>query len=163
MNYWNTKASKSAKTTLILALKSSYYMTEENIETVCDYCEISKKLMEETIRELKESVEDKQSKRERLQSYRDKSFNMHIKYQTELFENTDPKKRQELLEKYRLHTENWHKRNHKLQDEHSKVCPTNKQLAEILGIGERQVANYIHNAEKLVESIKAELSDSDNS
>ena len=41
-----------------------------------------------------------------------------------------------------------------------KLCPTNRQVADVLGIGERQVGNYIKNAETMAEFIIKEINDS---
>jgi len=65
VSYWESRTSSKAKTALVLALKSSYYITEENIDSVCDYCEISKKIMQETIDELKSKIPEKHEKIEK--------------------------------------------------------------------------------------------------
>lgn len=159
VTYWANRTSQKARTALILALKSSYYITEENINSVCDYCEISKKIMQETIDELKSKIPEKQEKIELLQNRRTKSFNFHIKLQKRISEAVETEKKEELSKKYEYHTKKWKERNSRIHTKSVKLCPTNKQVAEILGICERQVGNYIKNAEIVAESIKKEIND----
>ena len=159
VTYWANRTSQKARTALILALKSSYYITEENIDSVCDYCEISKKIMQETIDELKSKIPEKQEKIELLQNRRTKSFNFHIKLQKRISEAVETEKKEELSKKYEYHTKKWQERNSRIHSKSVKLCPTNKQVAEILGICERQVGNYIKNAEIVAESIKKEIND----
>lgn len=159
VTYWANRTSQKARTALILALKSSYYITEENIDSVCDYCEISKKIMQETIDELKSKIPEKQEKIELLQNRRTKSFNFHIKLQKRISEAVETEKKEELSKKYEYHTKKWQERNSRIHTKSVKLCPTNKQVAEILGICERQVGNYIKNAEIVAESIKKEIND----
>lgn len=160
VSYWESRTSPKAKTALVLALKSSYYITEENIDSVCDYCAISKKIMQETIDELKSKIPEKHEKIEILQNKRAKSFNFHLKLQKWLSEAVDIEQKNELSKKYEYHTKKWQERNSRIKTNNVKLCPTNKQLAEVLGIGERQVGNYIKNAEIVAESIKKEINES---
>lgn len=157
VSYWTNRTSPKAKTALILALKSSYYITEENIESVCDYCEISKNLMKKTIEELKNSIPEKHEKLECLQNRRAKSFNFHIKLQKQMSEASDSEKKLEISKKYEYHTKKWNERNMRISKTGVKLSPTNKQLADLLGIGERQIGNYIKNAETVAEAIKEEI------
>ncbi|GEM_PF-1180271 len=159
VSYWESRTSSKAKTALVLALKSSYYITEENIDSVCDYCEISKKIMQETIDELKSKIPEKHEKIEILQNRRAKSFNFHLKLQKWISEEVDIEKKNELSKKYEYYTKKWQERNSRIKTNNVKLCPTNKQLAEVLGIGERQIGNYIKNAEIVAESIKKEINE----
>lgn len=159
VSYWANRTSPKAKTALILALKSSYYITDEHIDSVCNYCEISKKLMQETIDELKNSIPERHKKIEMLQNRKTKSFNFHMKLEKQISEALETEKKDELSKKYEYHTKKWQERKNRTKTNSIKLCPTNKQLAEILGIGERQVGNYIKNAEIIAESIKKEIKD----
>ncbi|WP_455157285.1 hypothetical protein [Treponema socranskii] len=55
-----------------------------------------------------------------------------------------------LLKKYRKQTESWKHKNKELRESRWRVCPTNKMIANILGICERQVSHYITRAQKLI-------------
>lgn len=159
VSYWANRTSPKAKTALILALKSSYYITDEHIDSVCDYCEISKKLLQKTIDELKNSIPEKHEKIELIQNRRAKSYNFHMRLQNQISETVDIEKKDKLSKRYEYHKKKWQERNNRAKTSTIKLCPTNKQLAEILGIGERQVGNYIKNAEIIAESIKKEIKD----
>lgn len=160
VTYWANRRSPKAKTALILALKSSYYITDETIDSVCDYCAISKKLMQETIDELKSKIPEKHEKLEKMQDRLVKSFNYHIKLQKQLSEAVETSEKEELSKKYEYHTKKWQDRNSRLMTKPIKLCPTNRQVADVLGIGERQVGNYIKNAETMAEFIIKEINDS---
>ncbi len=115
VSYWESRTSSKAKTALVLALKSSYYITEENIDSVCDYCEISKKIMQETIDELKSKIPEKHEKIEILQNRRAKSFNFHLKLQKWISEEVDIEKKNELSKKYEYYTKKWQERNSRIK------------------------------------------------
>lgn len=156
--YWKNRSSTKARTALILALKSSYYMTEENIDSVCDYCELSKNIMKDAIREFEQKNSTRKKKVEKMQNMRNKSFSKLIQIQEEIKKFDDNQEdTSELVKKYKYHTENWNKRNDKLKSPGFKICPTNKDVGKILGICERQVGNYIKNAENLAEEMKNDI------
>ena len=156
-DYWKKRTSLKAKTALILALKSSYYITDEYLDNICDYCEISKRLMLETIDELNQSLPEKELKVNKAREDRDRSYNLHLKFQRELNETENKELKLKLLDRYNYHTQKWEKRNKKIQTEGLKISPTNKQISSLLGISERQVGNYIKNADKIAEEIIDEL------
>lgn len=160
-SYWKSRTSVKARTTLILALKSGYYMTDENIEAVCDYCKISKNLMKEAIESLNNNEEKRKLKIEKMQNMRNHSYNRHIQLEEELKNPENSYKKAELLEEYEYHTKNWKARNEKLKQDGFKISPTNKNLEKVLGIGERQIGNYINNAESVVKKIKEDIEESD--
>ncbi len=155
--YWNTVKSKKAKTTLILALKSSYYLTDEHITSVSKYCKISKKLMNNIVFELKKGFSKKQEKIELLKERRAKSFGLHLKLQQKIFEAEDEYNKSKFEKKYAFNTRMWQSRTECLNKNQIKLCPTNKQIARLLGICERQICNYIKDAKLLAESIKKEV------
>lgn len=160
-SYWKSRTSIKARTALILALKSGYYMTEENLESVCDYCKISKKLMKEAISNLNKKSEYRKQKIEKMQKMRNHSYTRHIQLEEEIKNPENSYKKEKLLEKYKYHTENWKARNEKLKQDGYKISPTNKSLGKVLGIGERQIGNYISNAESVVKTIKEDIEESD--
>lgn len=151
-SFFETKPSKKIRSTLVLALKSCYYLTPDHIDKISNYCGIKRKELEILVNDLKESLKDKHDKLEEIKNHRDKSFELHIKFQKLIEKASTESKKQEYLKCYARHTENWKKKNLLLQEQSFKVCPTNKRLAELLGVCERQIGYYLQNAENLLDT-----------
>lgn len=150
--FFETKPEKKIKTTLVLALKASYYLTNDHIEKISRYCGIKKSDLQELVDEIKESLLKKQEKIETTKKLRDKSFQLHLKFQQMIDKASTDLKKQEYLKKYSKQTENWKKKNILLQEQALKLCPTNRRLAELLGICERQVGYYLQQAEQTMKN-----------
>lgn len=143
------------KLTLVLALKSCFYLTEENIIEISQYCQIDFKKFAKIIESLKKTLDFKQKKYEQILERRDFSYYMHRKYYDKIIEQKEENISDEETKRlYTFHTERWLNKNNFLQNRSYKVCPTNKAIADILGICERQVGYYINSADKLLENQK---------
>ena len=138
------KDAGDAKTALILALKSSYYIPASSVDDVCSYCKLQSA-------ELNSLLYSKIERRNMIMRRRDNAYYFHRKYYMQMKmcdkEKTDMER---LLKKYRRQTESWQHKNRELRQSRWRVCPTNKMIANILGICERQVSHYITRAQKLV-------------
>lgn len=156
LSYWTNRTSPKAKTVLILALKSSYYISDDGIDSVCDYCQISKNLMRKTIQELKETLPKKELKLEKLKNQRNNAYARKLAIENLMQDENSPARQIELKKRFEYHSKLWQERTQKIRSNKIKVCPTNKRVAEILGISDRQVGNYIDNAEKIAGEIKKE-------
>lgn len=151
-SFFETKPSKQIRSTLVLALKSCYYLTPEHISRISKYCGINRKELETLVNDLKDSLHIKHEKLEKIKKHRDKSFELHMKFQKLIDKATNETDKQEYLKRYTKHTQNWHKKNILLQQQSYKVCPTNKRLAQILGVCERQIGYYLQNAADLLKT-----------
>lgn len=137
---------------LVLALKSAYYITDKQINTVSQICNISSQQLFEIIQKLRQDLVTREIHKAELELRRNKAYYHHKKYRNRLEWEISTKddisdiEKTELMDKYKKQTENWLKLNEKLKKGTINIRPTNKTIADILGICERQVSYYIKNA-----------------
>ncbi len=156
------------KKIIILALKSSYYLSDEQIDRLCRIYKIQPEYFYNMIQYCKESIQKKSDKRAKTQERRNFSYYHHRRYKTlledllkepEAEQNTVLSSRFERLEK--KHEKNWRNLNKSFEEGHLYLRPTNKTVASLLGICERQVAYYIKCAKKDYDSPNPSDDDSD--
>ena len=156
------KNASDAKTALILALKSSYYIPASSVDEVSSYCKLQSAELQRLIAELNSLLYSRIERRNAIIRRRDNAYYFHRKYYMQLKmcdkEKTDTER---LLKKYRKQTESWKHKNRELQQSRWRVCPTNKMIANILGICERQVSHYITRAQKLIREEQNETETTD--
>lgn len=145
-NYFRQSHSSEGKLTLILALKSSFFLSENQIRNISHFCRIPLEDLSKTIAEIRESMLKNYTELEKVKERRDYEYFMHRKYQELIKVNEFSKEKDSLRNKYDSHTKKWKLRNKKLELKAKKVCPTNKKLATMLGICERQVGYYLNKA-----------------
>lgn len=137
---------------LVLALKSAYYITDKQINTISQICSINSEQLFEIIQKLRQDLVTREIHKAQLELRRNKAYYHHKKYKNRLeweINNKDDVSDIEksiLISKYKKQTENWIKLNEKLKKGTINIRPTNKVIAEVLGICERQVSYYIKNA-----------------
>lgn len=145
------------KTALVLALKSSYFMSDNHISRVSDYCGVDKNSLEKLLSKVKKTMYGRVHTFEKLQMQRDNSYYYHRKYAAMIDAMTkdagnDEKKLEKLEKQYEKQTASWKNRNDRLQKIGYHVSPTNRAVAHELGVCERQVSYYITLAKKYVEN-----------
>lgn len=146
---------KLRKTVLILALKSAYYLNDNQINHISNLCNISKPLLEEAIQILKSQLLEREKNKIKLEERRNNAYFQHKRYLNELRWLNEEKdeynkyKVERVIQKYEKQTECWKMLNSKLQSGVTNIRPTNKAIADILGICERQVSYYIKHAKDL--------------
>lgn len=143
------------KKIIILALKSSYYLTDEQIERLCKLYKIDPEHFYNMVQYCKDSIQKKSDKRTKTQERRNFAYYHHRRYKSllddmlkepENEQNDILNSRYERLEK--KHANNWNRLNKSFEEGHLYLRPTNKTVASLLGICERQVAYYIKCAKK---------------
>lgn len=143
------------KKVIILALKSSYYLTDSQIQKICKIYKIKPDYFYSMIQHCKDSIEKRTNKREKAQERRNFAYYHHKRY-SRILQNL---KEEEILEnKYYVreqfehkeskHRSNWNKLNKAFEQGHLYLRPTNKTVANLMGICERQVNYYINCAKK---------------
>ena len=143
------------KKIIVLALKSSYYLTDEQIERLCRIYKIHPDYFYSMVQHCKDSIESKTIRREKnLQSrnfayYHHKRYNRLIQHLEEdsVLENPEYLIAS-FIKRERKHRQNWNKLNQAFEKGHLYMRPTNKTIAGLMGICERQVNYYIHCAKK---------------
>lgn len=146
---------KTKKILIVLALKSAYYISEEQIEKICEICNLDTKAFIQTINMIREQLEIKVQNRRVIEMRRNKAYFNHNKYKDRLewIENCeDINKKYEkskIEKKYLMQTKNWLVLNNLLSNGYVNIRPTNKTISQIIGMCERQVSYYIKNAREL--------------
>lgn len=145
---WPGKTTAQKKVTII-ALKACYYLQDSQIDSVCKFCGYEKKVFEEKIRVLCNDLGQISKSRERFLEKRDKSYYFHRKYSI-ILSSLEPASPlfDSIKEKYKIHTKIWKEKNRMLNKNRFRICPTNKAVAEAIGMSERQVSNYIAEIKK---------------
>ena len=126
------KINKLKKTALVLALKSCYYLTDENCREISKLCNISYESLDTVVQELKDSTNRKEAKFKQLQESRDKSFQLKCMFNEKLNEETNENVKEKLKKNYEYHTKHWISKNEILKQGSVLPSPTNKKLAETL-------------------------------
>ncbi|MBQ9495692.1 MAG: hypothetical protein IJR50_08660 [Treponema sp.] len=141
----------TAKTALILALKSSYYIPLDAIDEVSAHCRLQSAELQRLIANLNSLLYTRIRRRNMIIKRRDNAYYFHRKYLLQMkYCNKETTDMEQLSKRYTRQTENWKNKNSDLQERRYRVCPTNKMIARLLGICERQVSYYITRAQKMV-------------
>ena len=138
---------KFRKIVLVLALKYSYYLHEIHIKNISEFCEINEDELFNIINAICKSLKTKSRKVEKQIQRRDYLYYLHKKYLQKLQETYVSESRICSYRKlYDLHTKKWTEKNQSFEKNAIKICPSNKTIAKILGICERQVGYYLNHA-----------------
>lgn len=137
------------KLLLVLALKSSYNITETNINMIASYCNIDKEKLQEIVDYLNDKLECKLTRKRKLEEKRNSVYFYKKKYEHQIKKLNEEVKEdnkyvsESLTEKYNRKYEKWGNLNKKLNNSSHFLKPTNKEIANALGLCERQVNYYI--------------------
>ena len=149
------KLSAQDKKIIILALKSSYYLTDEQIVKLCKIYKIKMEDFYGMVQYCKNSILEKSDRRVKTQERRNFAYYHHRRYKSLLDEilkeptneqNDIMSSKFQRLEK--KHANNWERLNKSFEEGHLYLRPTNKTVANLLGLCERQVAYYIKCAKR---------------
>lgn len=152
-NYCSIKKnSAEKKIAMVLALKSSFFLSDDHVSFVSDYCGVEKRNLENTLYNLNKLLEKRAEHCAILRVRRDNAYYFHRKYADLINQETSENHKKKLQKKYERQTENWYSKNAQLQKTGYRLCPTNKTVANVLGICERQVSYYISRAKKNIEN-----------
>ncbi len=143
LDKWQNKNFMQKKIT-ILALKSCYYIHDKQIPSLSKACGCDQNSLQNSINTLRTGLSQKAEQRENFIQHRDNAYFFHKKYAIEMQSVLpDTPAGKKLLKKYLRHTKSWKLKNKILQTNRCRVCPSNKTIAGMLGISERQVSYYI--------------------
>lgn len=137
------------KLLLVLALKSSYNITETNINMIASCCNIDKEKLQEIVDYLNDKLECKLTRKRKLEEKRNSVYFYKKKYEHQIKKLNEEVKEdnkyvsESLTEKYNRKYEKWGNLNKKLNNSSHFLKPTNKEIANVLGLCERQVNYYI--------------------
>ena len=137
------------KLLLVLALKSSYNITETNLNMIASCCNINKEKLQEIVDYLNDKIEYKLKRKRELEEKRNSVYFYKKKYEHQIKKLNEEVKEdnkyvsESLTEKYNRKYEKWGTLNKKLNNSSHFFKPTNKEIANVLGLCERQVNYYI--------------------
>ena len=158
------KSTNNDKTILVLALKSSYYLTDDLIEKVCAVYNLDRDFFCDIIQQFRELVIKKAEKRDIAQQRRNQAYYNHKKCSKmiDILSTADVTPRNlQLIENYtmkdRKYKKRWLFQNSDFAHGVMMLRPTNKAVADFLELCERQVTYYIQCAKKYLEKKEAEL------
>lgn len=139
---------------LVLALKSAYYLTEEQIEKISDMFHIDSTKFHQIVLDLKQGLESRKRNRTILEERRNRAYYLHTKTRNQIEWNKETKNDSDysnlvLRKSYQKNTANWKNLNTQLEEGKILIRPTTKLIAQILGISARQVTYYQTTARKL--------------
>ena len=139
---------------LVLALKSAYYITEEQISNISRWFNIDKRKIELIIQEIKSEMSERIINKEHMIERRNKAYFQHKKLRNQIEWNkisrSDSKYcNEELHRKYKKNTEIWELLNHQMEEGMIHIRPTTSLIAKVLGISTRQVTYYQTTARKI--------------
>lgn len=134
---------------MVLALKSSYNITETNINMIASCCNIDKEKLQEIVDYLNDKLKCKLTRKRELEEKRNSVYFYKKKYEHQIKKLSEEVKEdnkyvsESLTEKYNRKYEKWGNLNKKLNNSSHFLKPTNKEIANVLGLCERQVNYYI--------------------
>lgn len=130
---------------LILALKSAWYINDEQINKVSRVCEISPHVITDSICKLKANLITKSLCRREIENNRNKAYCFIKKYKEEL-ENISDKNSpifKIINRKLNYQEKNFRNKNCILQTGKFKISPSNLEISTILGISEKLISCYL--------------------
>lgn len=135
---------------LIIALKSSFYITDSQFDLICNHYNLDKELFAKTIEYCRNTLVRKSEKKVMFQERRNNAYYKHKKFQKQINKIKQSEHPEDniiiknlLVKKDEKYYRNWENLNNKLKNGLMILRPTNKTIADILGICERQVIYYL--------------------
>lgn len=141
------------KKLLVLALKSCYYLTDEQIDKICKIYGLEREVFCEMIQHCKDSIQHRADRRAQVIDRRDTAYYRHRR-NVRLAENLNnkPIENKDLIarinKKIIRYNNSYVRLNNIFEDGLLILRPTSKTIANLLGICERQVNYYINCARK---------------
>lgn len=139
---------KSDKKFLVYAMKYSFYITHNQIVKICEIYNVSIDDMYKTIEFCKNSIDKRCYRHAVTEHRRNYSYFQYRKCEYELLllkeDTINEEQKKSLTYLNDKHKKNYISINHKFQEGYLHLTPTNKTIAEILNICERQVIYYLN-------------------
>ena len=146
------------KKLLVLAIKSAFYINDEQVTKVCSSYNLNENDFYDAIQYCKNLLLSKAERKTKMQERRNHAYYHHKKYEFHLrmINESDNSNNNNILitrinKKNSKQLRSWSKLNKKFEKGFILLRPTNKVVADILGICERQVAYYLSCAKKYLD------------
>lgn len=130
---------------LILALKSAWYINDSEINRVSSICKISSKVLTELVCKIKSNLISKALCRKSVEDYRGKAFFLMSKYKSQIKSMEDKSKEvvEQIQKKLDYQTKVFFTKDSMLKGGRFRICPTNSEVAKLIGISTKAVSNYL--------------------
>lgn len=157
------KISNIDRKILILVIRYAYFITDEHIHNICNTYKAQEESLFSLIEYVRKIMEKKMERHQALIERRNKAYFYHKKYESQIkyidesVYITEPEKLKEnLKDKNQKHICTWQNHNQKLKEGCLFPHPSNKMIADLLGISERQVCYYLYCAKHKIYISKTE-------
>ena len=138
---------------LCLALKCCYFMDEKLVEKVSAATEVPKADLQQMLVTLESQMSRKIKRRERCIRRRDTAFFYHRKYMLELPHLDEGTALEEKVRtQLGIQTECWKEKNRQLQEVTHRIAPSNRVIAELLGLSPRRVEYILKKAAENIDN-----------
>lgn len=142
------------KAALVLMLKCCHYITDDLLKKVSILTSLPLKTLEVLCEKAKESIVKKLERREKVEACRDTAFFYHIRFQQELnLYSENELIYNKIKSRYVKKTDLWKVKNDLLKQKEFSVSPSNRVVAKILGLNERQVSYILEQAQINMDNI----------
>lgn len=147
----------SDKRILVLAMKASFYLTDEKIEKISRLYNIQKEVLYDIIQLCKSSVLSRAKRKSAVEERRNYAYTQHKRFsrmiETLSYDQNDKimEKRIKYTKKHKKYTARWMEMNHTFEHGYLYLRPSNRFIADMLGICERQVIYYLRCVKNLRE------------
>ncbi len=131
---------------LLLALKSAWYINDEQINKVSEICEIPPDVLTDSVCTLKAKLINKSLNRKKIEEARNRAYYFINDYKLKLAKGEDSVSETSFKtfnKRLSYHTNSWKVKTKNLQQGMSKISPTNSEIAAVLGLTDRWVSIYL--------------------
>lgn len=140
----------SKKTALICALKYCYYIEDENLKVISEYCKIPESIFIKIKEKFACQLTKKSKKITELKEKRNKAYFLRRKYSIQLQElklsDSEYSKKEKLFNNQNKY---WQNKIKEIKSKRNLLLPSNKDLSEVLGINERTISFHLNKAKKI--------------
>lgn len=136
---------------LILALKSAWYINDEQIKKVSAFCQVSEDIISSSVCTLKSKLINKALNKRDIEQRRNRAFCFIDSYKSQLEEEKLYGKTshfENLIKSLEYQQVNWERKNSLLNRGHFKVAPSNSEIAKVIGLPHAVVSRYLTNFNK---------------
>ena len=136
-----------------MALKSAWYLDDDSVAKISEYCGFSFESVFKMVKEIKENLAERSKQRADIEARRDKSWYFVCKYREQLA-RMDPsgERYRHTKKKLEYQLNSWKNKTQILQSGQMTLAPKNKYLSKILKIDPAKISMLLNYAKKMVAS-----------
>ena len=144
------------RSALVLALKSAWYMDDNQIEKICEFCGCPKDIFMKKVHDVREKLIEKSERHKTLVEKRDKAWFFICKYREEISQmGTGDAKYEKWKRKLNYQLNTWKRKNRLLQECNYRISADNETVAKALNVSAQKVSTYLNYAKRLAQEKEA--------